>query len=449
MINRTEGVEIVIYPDYSVYDGRFSNNGWMQELPDPISKLTWDNAAWVSPKTAKALGIDYKKETGISSSMISINENIETSVIVMPGQADESISLFMGYGRTNVGRIGQNTGFDVQSLLPNSGYVVNGVKVQLLDKEYEVASTQETHDLHEREVYREGTLSHYKEDPKFAKEMVKTPPLKAIWKEKKYDTGYQWGISIDLSKCTGCNACITACQAENNIPIVGKEQVAKGREMHWIRSDRYFVGEDEENPEMVQQPVICLQCENAPCEQVCPVAATTHSEDGLNDMAYNRCIGTRYCSNNCPVKVRRFNYFDFHQTNPQSVKKERQHIFDLLREPDKSLQKQFNPNVTVRMRGVMEKCTYCVQRISSGKYRAKNEDRKIIDGEIKTACSQVCPSNAIVFGDIRNKDSNVSREKLKNRNYNMLDELYLAPRTSYLANIRNPNPTLEKAVHHE
>jgi len=250
-------------------------------------------------------------------------------------------------------------------------------------------------------------------------------------------------MTIDLSKCTGCNACVIGCQSENNIPIVGKDEVAKGREMHWIRVDRYFDGEDD-NVTLKQQPVTCLQCENAPCEQVCPVAATVHSEEGTNDMVYNRCVGTRYCLDNCPTKVRRFNFFDYHQRNPQSVKKDRKHLFDYLKEPAKTTQMQFNPDVTVRMRGVMEKCTYCIQRINKTKSVAANENRLVTDGEIQTACQQVCPTQAISFGNIIDKTSVVYKERNKQLNYQILKGLHLKARTTYGAIVTNPNPSLVK-----
>ena len=276
-----------------------------------------------------------------------------------------------------------------------------------------------------RPLVREATLTSYREDPEFAKEMVEHPPLESLWEEHSYDQGYQWGMTIDLNACTGCNACTIACQSENNIPIVGKEQVKNGREMHWIRIDRYFSG-SLNDPQMVYQPVGCQQCEMAPCEQVCPVAATVHDAEGLNVMTYNRCVGTRYCSNNCPYKVRRFNFFNYTNQYPETIKMVQ------------------NPDVTVRSRGVMEKCTYCLQRISEAKINAKNEGREVTDGEIKTACQQACPADAIVFGNIRDPQSAVSEAKKNNRRYEMLGELNLKPRTSYLARLRNPNPELEE-----
>jgi len=390
-VSEKNAVEVVIYPSSSLYDGRFANNGWLQELPDPVTKLTWDNAAWISPQLAKRLKVNTQDMIRIKSHEF----ELETPVVIVPGQASESVALFMGYGRRVVGRIGASSGkedkkgFNVFALYTGqNGSVLHNVEIVKTGSAYVLATTQEHSSLEARNVYRETTVHEYRVDSHVIKEMdTKGPSARSIWKEKTYEEGYQWGMAIDLSKCTGCNACILACQSENNIPIVGKSQILNGREMHWLRTDRYFEGEAE-SARMVTQPVPCLQCENAPCEQVCPVAATTHSEEGLNDMAYNRCVGTRYCSNNCPAKVRRFNYFDFHQRNPQAVKKVRKHLFDYIREPDQWTQMQFNPDVTVRMRGVMEKCTYCVQRINESKFRAKNENRQVKDGEIQTACSQ-------------------------------------------------------------
>lgn len=274
-----------------------------------------------------------------------------------------------------------------------------------------------------RPLVREATLEEYRKEPKFAQEMVEHPPLESLWEEHSYKEGYQWGMAVDLNSCTGCGACTLACQSENNIPIVGKQQVSKGREMHWIRVDRYFSG-SVEDAEMVHQPVMCQHCENAPCEQVCPVAATVHDKEGLNVMVYNRCIGTRYCSNNCPYKVRRFNYFNFTKDTPEIVKM------------------AMNPDVTVRFRGVMEKCTFCVQRISEARIKSKLENRDIRDGDITTACQQACPTSALTFGNINDANSRVNKMKSQNRNYAMLAELNVKPRLTYLARIRNPHPDL-------
>lgn len=436
----SETLEVAFYPSYTLYDGTFANNGWLQELPDPSTKLTWDNAALMSSTTARQL--DVKTEDVISVKVG--RQTVELPVFIMPGHANDSVSLFFGYGRSVVGRVGENTGFNVYPLrhLSGMGYTANA-EIQKTGGIYTLASTQDHGSMENRPIFRSATLSEYEKQPDFAKEMVEVPDVTSLWKDHQYTEGYQWGMAIDLAKCTGCNACVTACQSENNIPIVGKSEVLVGREMHWIRVDRYFVDE-EEAPGMVQQPIPCLHCETAPCEQVCPVAATVHSSEGLNDMVYNRCIGTRYCGDNCPAKVRRFNFFDYNQRNPQARVKDRIHLFDYFKEPDPKIQMQFNPDVTVRMRGVMEKCTYCVQRINEGKHRAANENRSIRDGEIQTACQQTCPTNAIVFGNINDPNSKVARLKKLPRNYEILEELYLRSRTTFLAAIRNPHPRLYK-----
>jgi molybdopterin-containing oxidoreductase family iron-sulfur binding subunit len=311
-------------------------------------------------------------------------------------------------------------------------WVAGGVEVSRTGRKYKLVTTQEHHTMDGRPLVREGTIEEYKKDPEFAREPDKhSPALFSLYGDYSYDKGNQWGMVVDLNSCIGCNACLVACQAENNIPIVGKEQVGRGREMHWIRLDRYFTGEMED-PQIVYQPMACQQCENAPCENVCPVAATNHSPEGLNDMAYNRCVGTRYCANNCPYKVRRFNFLDWHKD---------------LEEIGKMAH---NPDVTVRMRGVMEKCTYCVQRIQETKIRVKAEAHRkgeapplIKDGEVVTACQQACPAEAITFGNINDPDSHVSKlKKQDTRNYAVLGELNIKPRTSYLAKLRNPNPEL-------
>ena len=437
-----EDIEVVLSTDSSVYDGRYSNNGWLQEMPDPITKLTWDNAALVSPRTAKRLGLSNDKMIELKHG----DQKVKTAVFVVPGMADNSISLSLGYGKATDGRVGNGTGFDAYKLLQNGERIVPSVTtIQTFDT-YALSSTQDHMSLEGRPLFQEESLDGYKKQPDFAKHAEEVPHTHSSWEEKKYDTGYQWGMSIDLSKCTGCNACVIGCQAENNIPIVGKEEVANGREMHWIRVDRYFEGEADD-ASLVQQPVTCLQCENAPCEQVCPVAATVHSDEGLNDMVYNRCVGTRYCSDNCPAKVRRFNFFDYHQRNPQAVNKEKTHLFDYFKEPAKQTQMQFNPDVTVRMRGVMEKCTYCVQRINQVKATAANQNRTIKDGEVQTACQQACPANAITFGNIRDKDSEVSKRKKEARDYEILRTIHLKARTTYLASITNPNPALVQSTH--
>ncbi len=435
----SHGLEVSFLTDNSLYDGRFSNNGWLQEVSDPITKLTWDNAAYISPATARKFGL----KTGSLVELSAEGRLLSIAVYVLPGHADNAITIPLGYGRKVVGRIGDGTGFDAGALRTSESFnSQHGVTLLNLKDTYELASTQDHGSMEGRPLAREADLDHYKKHPDFPKHMVEHPPLQSLYDEVVYDKGYQWGMAIDLTKCTGCNVCLVACQSENNIPIVGKDQILNGREMSWIRIDRYFEG-SEDNPRIIDQPVTCLQCENAPCEQVCPVAATVHSSEGLNDMTYNRCIGTRYCSDNCPAKVRRFNFLDYHQKNPQSVNKEREHLFDYMKEPDKTVQLQFNPDVTVRMRGVMEKCTYCVQRISTAKKLAANEDRLLKDGDVVSACQQACPSDAIAFGNILDETSKVFKVKNRDRDYHVLEQLHLKARTSYLASIRNPNLIIE------
>jgi len=416
------GLEVTFQPSTSVWDGRYANNGWMQELPDPMTKIVWDNAALISAKTAEKLGVESEDVVKISAG----GNSIEAPVFILPGHADDSITLTLGYGRKGLGKVAEGAGFNAYPLRTSEAlWVASGVSVQKTGKTYKLATTQVHGSMEGRPIVREGTLEEYKHEPHFAAEMVEQGAAPSLWKEHTYTEGNQWGMTIDLNTCIGCNACTIACQSENNIPIVGKDQVLRGREMHWIRLDRYFTG-TKENPQAVTQPVGCQQCEMAPCEQVCPAAATSHDHEGLNVMTYNRCIGTRYCSNNCPYKVRRFNFFNF------------------TSELDKLVQMAQNPDVSVRSRGVMEKCTYCVQRINRGKHNAKMENRDVRDGEITTACEVACPTKAIVFGNINDPESRVSKMKKEERRYDLLAELNTRPRTSYLAKIRNPNPELEK-----
>lgn len=437
-------LELVFTTSNSVLDGRFANNGWLQETPDPLTKMTWDNAALVSPQTAAELKLSQGSVIEIKNKQASV----EIPVFVTPGQAKGSIGVALGYGRTSAGMVGGSVkdsiapvGVNVNPLRPNKLHrFTNDFEVVRTSKTHAFATTQDHHaidtvGLEETgrrvgQLVREGTVEEYEAHPDFAQHVTHHPPLKSLWEEPDYE-GHAWGMSIDLNKCIGCNACMVACQAENNVPIVGKDQVAKGREMHWIRVDRYFEG-DVENPSVATQPLACHHCENAPCEQVCPVAATVHSDEGLNDMIYNRCVGTRYCANNCPYKVRRFNFFDYNEQ---------------LEEANRELvQLVINPEVTVRTRGVMEKCTYCVQRIQNVKIDAKNEQRGIQDGELKTACQQACPTQAIEFGDLNNSGSRVASAHGDSRAYGMLSELNVKPRTKYLARIRNPNPALATSL---
>jgi MoCo/4Fe-4S cofactor protein with predicted Tat translocation signal len=427
------GYELNFRRDPSIYDGRFSNNGWLQELPKPLTKLTWDNPIMIGPAMAERLKLNFKDIAELEFQ----GKKVKGAIWIQAGHPDNSITAFLGYGRTRAGRLGTAMGYDAYPLRTSqSPWFAGGAKLTPTGETYDLASTQgyqtmETPDGGKRHLVQERSLEEYRKEPTFAKE--EEPPkdltLYKPW-EFPYDKEtYSWGMAIDLNKCVGCNNCIVACQSENNIAVVGKEQTLKGRHMHWLRVDAYYNG-PRENPKGFFQPVPCMQCENAPCELVCPVQATLHSTEGLNDMVYNRCVGTRYCSNNCPYKVRRFNFLLFQDwETPQ---------FKLMR----------NPDVTVRSRGVMEKCTYCVQRISERRIDAEREDRTINDSqhenELQTACQQSCPANAIVFGNINDPNSQVNKWKAQPRNYSLLGELNTRPRTTYLAEVRNPNPELEE-----
>ncbi len=426
--------ELVLKPSASTFDGSFANNGWMQEMPNPVSKLTWDNAAQMSRRTAKKLNVKNEDVVRISNG----NDYVLLPVWILPGQADDSISVELGYGRTRVGRVGNNVGQNAYNLMNGTNnFILDNILIEKIGATYPLACTQDSHGMNNDKLadnaiqdrlpvlIREADLEDYHHHPEFAQHAVHHPPLVSMWEEFKYTEAPQWGMTIDLNVCSGCNACSTACQSENNIPVIGKREVRMGREMHWIRLDRYFSG-DPDDPEVAIQPVACQHCEMAPCEQVCPVAATTHTEDGLNGMTYNRCVGTRYCANNCPYKVRRFNFFNFTKDMPEIVQMAR------------------NPDVSVRFRGVMEKCSYCVQRISSAKIQAKNEKREIRDGDVLAACQQTCPSDAITFGNITDPDSKVSKARQNDRDYALLGELNTKPRTLYQAKLRNPNPNLGK-----
>src|SRR5687767_9543016 len=418
------GLEVVFRPDPSVHDGRFANNAWLQELPKSLTKLTWDNAALIGPGTAARL-------TLVSGDIVELKQGSNTiriPVWIAPGHAPDTITVHLGYGRTRAGRAGNGTGFDVNPLRTTAAPdILTGVQLEKTGDTYELACTQDHWSLEGRNLVRVATAEQFARDPEFAKKQEHQPltPL-SMAPDFKYE-GYAWGMTIDQNVCTGCNSCVVACQAENNVPVVGKSQVLNGREMHWLRIDRYYTGEID-NPDTHHQPMPCQQCEQAPCEVVCPVAATVHSDEGLNDMVYNRCVGTRYCSNNCPYKVRRFNFMLYSDWNTESIKLQR------------------NPDVTVRSRGVMEKCTYCVQRINHARQAAKLEDRSIRDGEVVTACQATCPTDAIVFGDINDPNSRVSQLKKTPRNYPLLAELNTRPRTTYLAVVRNPNTQLEPAT---
>ena len=428
------GFEISFRNDPSILDGRFANNGWLQELPKPITKLTWDNAIIVSPATAaKINGRQTPAFTGgehgqIVSDVLEVRyrgRTVRGPMFAVTGHADDCATVFTGYGRTRAGHIGTGAGFNANAVrtadAPSFG---GGAELVRTGDTFSLACTQYHHLMEGRDLIRAVTRDEYARDPKSIREHDETPPRTiTLYPDYRYE-GYKWGMAIDVNACIGCNACVIACQAENNIAVVGKDQVLRGREMHWLRVDTYYRG-PADNPETYFQPLPCMQCENAPCEVVCPVGATVHSHEGLNDMVYNRCVGTRYCSNNCPYKVRRFNFLLYQDWDTPSLKLGR------------------NPDVTVRSRGVMEKCTYCVQRINAAKIESEKQDRRIADGEIQTACQQVCPANAIVFGDLNDPNSRVAKLQRQERNYSLLGALNTRPRTTYLGAVRNVNMELE------
>ncbi|HEY7327228.1 MAG TPA: TAT-variant-translocated molybdopterin oxidoreductase [Gemmataceae bacterium] len=492
--------EIVFRPDPTLFDGRFANNVWLQELPKPVTKITWDNAAILSPKTAEKLGISHVSKISDASgqpgprggehgqAIVDVIElsyrgrTLKAPVWIQPGHADDTVTVHLGHGRSRGGRVASGVGFNAFTLRTNEApWFDSGLEVRKIPGETHVlACTQMHHNMEERAPIRTKPLAYFQKHPHFADELTagetekpevlaqvpgpqprrraeeqleeerKKDPDKnrliplTLYKEaekefeeeskqlgepdKEPSKSYQWGMAIDLTTCTGCSACVVACQSENNIPVVGKEEVTHGREMHWLRIDRYYDGEpfDPNKVSAHFQPVPCMHCEKAPCELVCPVGATVHSHDGLNDMIYNRCVGTRYCSNNCPYKVRRFNFLQFADFTTTSLKL------------------MHNPQVTVRSRGVMEKCTYCVQRIRAADIEAEREGRHIADEHLMTACQAACPAGAIVFGDINNKNSAVYQCKDEPTNYALLAGLNTQPRTTYLAALRNPNPELEK-----
>jgi MoCo/4Fe-4S cofactor protein with predicted Tat translocation signal len=454
-------LEAVFVRDYSVDDGRFNNNGWLQEMPDPITKVTWENVISLSAKTARELGVYFENpERGplyVRRVTVELNgRQVEGPVWIQPGQADYTVGLALGYGRQKTGRVGKDAGFNAYRLRESkSPHVACGASLKPTDRRQLVAVTQDHWAMEARPIVREANLESFREHPDFAHKMdldAHEPHVGELYTHphKKYPAMkgvHQWGMVVDQNACLGCAACVIACQSENNIPIVGKDQVSRGREMQWMRIDRYFsvAPEDKDlaNPQVVNQPMLCQHCENAPCENVCPVNATVHDEEGLNLMVYNRCVGTRYCSNNCPYKVRRFNYFDYNQRP----------LDQLYRGPlapkgmPDIVQMVKNPEVTVRMRGVMEKCTFCVQRIEQAKIAQKikardSGDVRVPDGTITPACVQACPAEALVFGDVSDPASRVSRAKEQPRNYSVLGFLNVKPRTTYLARVRNPNPAM-------
>ncbi len=396
----------------------------MQELPKPLTKLTWENAILVSPETSRKLGNLQPRATVELQYRESV---LRGPVWISPGQPDDTVTVYLGNGRLQAGRVGTGAGYNGYAVrMSDAPWFGHGASLRATGGASALACTQDHHTMDGRHLVRVGTAAEYEQNPKFAQEMGEEPPHDlTLYPNYDYSKSHAWGMGINLGACTGCNACVVACQAENNIPIVGKEQVLNGREMHWLRVDRYFEG-NIDNPSTHFQPLPCMHCETAPCEVVCPVAATTHSAEGLNQMVYNRCVGTRYCSNNCPYKVRRFNFLQFSDWDTESLKPLR------------------NPDVTVRARGVMEKCTYCVQRINAAKIEAEKEDRPIRDGEILTACQAACPTSAIVFGDINDRSSQVAQLKSGPLNYGLLADLNTRPRTTYLAKLRNPNPAIER-----
>ncbi|MEP7015221.1 MAG: TAT-variant-translocated molybdopterin oxidoreductase [Verrucomicrobiota bacterium] len=492
--------EIVLVGSYAMDDGRYTNNGWLQEMPDPVTKLTWDNAAIMGPAFGKRLGVEagdlikiaiMDKRAGTGGT----NRELVIPALISPGHADFSITIPLGYGRKMPGfealpyagaaadanpMEAEQRGFNGYLLrtpltphfIAADGTEIESVKVTKVGRKYPLSITQDHFSIEGRGLVREATLEHYRKDNAFVSKVAGAGEetehqLPSIYQHPPLTAQHQWGMAVDLNVCTGCSACVIACQSENNIPIVGKLQVSHGRAMHWIRIDRYFAteksfdqeqGDWPESPEMVHQPMMCQHCENAPCETVCPVNATVHSEDGLNVMAYNRCVGTRYCANNCPFKVRRFNFFDYNQ-RPVGKKKiagqfsiYKEYFAPLTEKGAPDIVKlQKNPNVTVRMRGVMEKCSYCVQRVEEAKISAQvqagaSADTRIPRDSFTSACAQACPTEAIVFGDIKDPESRVSKMKAQDRNYRLLEYLNVATRTSYLARIRNPNPKMPDAA---
>ncbi len=469
-------LEVVFHRDYSLDDGRYNNNGWLQELPDPVTKVVWDNVVLMSRRTARELGV-------MNSDLVDISlggRSVRGPVWVQPGMADYSIGLALGYGRTRTGRVGRGAGFDVYPLRTSAGQnIAAGATVRAVGGTHSISCTQSHWSLEGRPIIREANLDQYRQHPAFARHLeaedlpVAAPLYPNPFDELRKKGLHQWGMSIDLNLCVGCSACVLACQSENNVPIVGKDQVRRGREMHWLRIDRYYAGKPPapkgspqakenffetfdpearqqfdawiDNPQALTQPMLCQHCEAAPCENVCPVNATLHDQEGLNVMTYNRCVGTRYCSNNCPYKVRRFNFFDY---NKRPL--DRLYLGPLARRPEDEwdlIKMIKNPDVTVRMRGVMEKCTFCIQRIEQAKIAQKTKagasgDVVVPSDSFTTACAQACPAGAIVFGNLNDPQSRVSKLKKLDRDYTVLQALLTKPRTTYLARVRNPNAAM-------
>jgi molybdopterin-containing oxidoreductase family iron-sulfur binding subunit len=415
------GLEVIFRRDATLYDGRFANNGWLQETPKPMTQICWDNPVLMSVATAKKLKLKSEDEVELELN----GHKVKGAIWITPGHPDDAVTVTLGSGRENAGRVGAGVGFSGYRLRASHAmWFAGGLGLRATGGHFGLASPQGHQSMEGRAIVRAATLEEFVKNPGFAHEMVEAPPVGLTLYEPYEYKEYKWGMAIDLNSCVGCKTCEIACQAENNIAVVGKDQVKRGRIMHWLRIDNYHEGSPE-NPNTYFQPVPCMQCENAPCELVCPVGATTHSSEGLNDMVYNRCVGTRYCSNNCPYKVRRFNFLLFSDFETTQLKFQR------------------NPEVTVRSRGVMEKCTYCVQRITHARIGAEEQNRKVRDGELMTACQQACPAGAIIFGDLNDPESRVAKLKAQERNYGLLEELNTRPRTTYMAAVRNPNPELE------
>jgi Fe-S-cluster-containing dehydrogenase component len=459
-------IELLLCESDTLYDGRFAKNVWLQELPQAITRLCWDNAALVSPNTADRLGLKQSQRQDTSVVRLVVNgQKVELPVFIMPGQADGTIVAHLGFGRACRDEAVSSDnemviGKDLSSLRSlERMHIVTGVETKRTGLNHRLATTQDHFALDQialdeipvraGRLVREGTLEQVTEGGHdYVDHLgIHHPPLVSLSSEPIQDifekdptVHYQWGMSIDLNKCTGCNSCVIACQAENNVPVVGKEQVLRGREMHWLRIDRYFRG-SEHAPQIVQQPVACAHCETAPCEQVCPVAATVHTEEGINAMAYNRCIGTRYCANNCPYKVRRFNYFNYQTEYGYFYGWQQQPKLEAAKRKLQSL--VLNPEVSVRGRGVMEKCTYCIQRVQNSKIKARGEGRRVEDGELLAACQEACPTQAIIFGDTKDPNSLVSKNHADPRAYDMLADLNIKPRTRYLARVRNVHQLLK------
>lgn len=419
-----DGMELLVYAGIALGSGKYANNPWLQELPDPVSKISWDNFVSLSPADAESMNIS-------TGDVLILNDALELPAYIQPGQTSGTVSVAMGYGRTAGGKVAENTGQNILPLLTNSQQVriyTGEASIKKTGEKYTLALSQTHHSMEGRNLVRETTMDKYLEDPSSGNEEHKEVQkhLVTLYDKVKFD-GLHWGMAIDLNKCTGCSSCVIGCQVENNIPVIGKEEVVNRRIMHWIRIDRYFSG-DAENPKVHFQPVMCQHCDNAPCENVCPVAATNHSNEGINQMAYIRCIGTKYCINNCPYKVRRFNWFAY--VNNQK------YDYHMNNDLGKMV---LNPDVTVRERGVVEKCSFCIQRIQESKLKAKLENRPLTDGEVLPACAQACPSGAIVFGDLNDENSQVAKLYKDPRNYFLLAELHTLPTVGYLTRVRNEN----------